>query len=82
MLLLNVFIPCLYLDLNLDDLSYTAADLIIYYPFTNEHFCDVIQNISKYICVELNQELDLSVNLPKDKNSSDSEYEELRYIDY
>lgn len=81
----NIFVDYFHLDLNLEDLSYKAADIIIYYPCTTEDFCATIRKISKYICVQISQELDKRIiinDLSVDESSSDSEYEDLHYIDY
>ncbi|XP_055301187.1 uncharacterized protein LOC129567857 [Sitodiplosis mosellana] len=71
------------LNLNLEGVSFEAANIIINYPCTNEEFCICIRNICKYICVQISQDLEefeigKDITMPEDDSGSD--YEDLHQI--
>ncbi|XP_055301184.1 uncharacterized protein LOC129567854 [Sitodiplosis mosellana] len=63
------------LNLNLDDLSYEMIDLIMTNPCKSKDLCAVVRKISKYICVQLSQDLDKENINPKEDSSSETESE-------
>lgn len=45
-------------DLNLEDLSSEAADLIMTFPNDVDQYCECVRKLSKYICIQISIELD------------------------
>lgn len=62
------------LDLNLMDLSYEMIDLIMKIPSKTEDYCTIIRKISKYICIQLSQDLDKENITDARVEDSSSEY--------
>lgn len=64
--------------MDLDELSLEAADLIMYYPWNVDAYCDCIRKLSKYICIRISSELDDDY-IPDEEESSDSDESEWDY---
>lgn len=49
---------CHFPDLNLSDLSLQTIDVIMSLPCNSDDLCAVVRRISKYICIQLSQDLE------------------------
>lgn len=78
----NIRFPSIQ-DLNLDELSMEACNLILTYPWKEDDLCDCIRKIAKYICVQIGQQLaDEHINdEPKYERSTEIEFDSEYYVD-
>lgn len=60
-------------DLDLSELSNEAADVIMQYPWRVDRFCDCVRKISRFICVQINNDLNTVDDRIQTDTTSESE---------
>lgn len=60
-------------DFNLSELSNEAADVIMQYPWQVDQFCDCVRKISRFICVQIDTDLNSVDNSINADTTSESE---------
>lgn len=68
-----------FIDLDLNQLSLEAADLVMDFPGSVNQYCECVRKLSKFICVQMSHELVKNVaedeNVTDDHHSSESDCE-------
>lgn len=69
--------PFLIVDLNLEELSLEAADMVMSYPCESSQLCDCVRKISKFICIQISLETNKDSDYESfdDESSTDSDWD-------